>query len=70
MTTVSNLLTGAEINYSLPPIEAVKVAYLQYTKGDWNTWTYDAYDWKDTPVCVGELTVRVGDWAAWLKERA
>lgn len=60
MTVVTNLRTGEERTYSLPPREAVQAAHRQ-SLGDWNTWSYG-----DFAVVVeeGERTVACGDWAA------
>ncbi len=40
-TTVLDLETLAEYNYSLPPEKAVIAAQRQFGKRDWNTWGYD-----------------------------
>lgn len=49
-------------NYSLPPREAVRNAYAQFEKGDYNTWDYAKYDHL---VEEGLVTVRCGDFSAW-----
>jgi hypothetical protein len=58
MTTVTNLCTLEKKDYSLPPEEAVKVAYLQ-SKGDFNTWDYEN---KEVPLIRGEHSIACGDW--------
>lgn len=41
MTTVRNLATGDEIDYSCDAKTAVVAAHEQFYKKNWNTWTYD-----------------------------
>ena len=41
MTTVVNLATGTEYYFDLPPLQAVKAAYLQ-GQGNYNTWEYES----------------------------
>lgn len=60
-TIVTNAVTGVTLEYCHPPKEAVKLAYLQYTKKNWNTWEYAGID---VPITEGEKTVGCGDWIA------
>lgn len=63
MHTVLNLATGQTVQYfadSLSQQKAVRNAYAQYTRKDWNTWTYSKYD---ALVIEGEYTYLRGDWS-------
>jgi hypothetical protein len=44
MSQVFDMNRGVWIQYSLSPRDAVVAAYEQFTKGNWNTWTYKAPD--------------------------
>jgi hypothetical protein len=48
-------------NYSLGPREAVRAAYAQFEKKDWNTWDYAKYD---SLVVEGEFTFSCGNFVA------
>lgn len=61
ITKVTNVITGEEVTYCHPPRKAVKLAYLQYTLKNWNTWEYETID---VPIKEGEKTVGCGDWIA------
>lgn len=63
-TEVLNLATGEVIVYTLPPEGAVKVAFLQFTMKDFNTWNYDK---RDVPLVHGKRTVICGDFGALIK---
>lgn len=52
---------GWEAHYDLPPREAVRAAYSQFVKDDWNTWDYVKYD---SLVVEGHFTVSCGDYVA------
>lgn len=52
-------------NFSLPPREAVRNAYAQFAKKDFETWNYAKYD---DLVLEGKTTVSCGHFVAW-KER-
>lgn len=41
LTRVLELPTGIYLFYTLPPAQAVRCAYAQFGKGDYNTWDYD-----------------------------
>jgi predicted nucleic acid-binding protein len=62
-TMVFNLATGEEVYYSLPPEDAVIVAYLQHEKGDYNTWDYDLEAYRPQ-IVKGQWSVSMGNWAA------
>lgn len=66
-TVVRNLATGDkwEAVYDLPPREAVRNAYAQYGRGDYNTWDYAKR--YDHLVVEGNFTFACGDFCA-LKE--
>lgn len=63
-TTVFNLSTTEEREYSLSPKEAVKAAYLQ-DKGNWNTWEYDGID---VTIEESDKVVACYNWAAIKRE--
>jgi hypothetical protein len=65
MTTVTNLATGKEQVFSLPPRQAVVNAWYQ-SKNNWNTWQYN---YEAAPVIEGDKTVACGDFCAF-KEAA
>ena len=44
MTSVLDLNTGTFTDYTLSPWEAVRAAYAQREKHNFNTWTYAQYD--------------------------
>ena len=48
-------------NYSLTPREAVRNAYAQFEKKDYNTWDYAKYD---SLVVEGEFTFSCGSYVA------
>lgn len=63
-TTVRNRMTGDgwQVVYTLPPREAVRSAYAQFGRGDYNTWDYAKYD----HLVVDSLfTVSCGTFFAW-----
>lgn len=62
MTTVTNLKTGDEQTFSLPPDEAV-VAAREQEKGNVNTWEYPK-PVEHPEVEYGRFTVTCGDWCA------
>jgi hypothetical protein len=43
-TTVFNLWTGQESVYTLCPFDAVRAAYAQVERSDFNTWNYHNYN--------------------------
>jgi hypothetical protein len=61
MTTVTNMETGQELTYTLPPKKAVINAWYQ-GQGNWNTWDYD---YEIAPVIEGAKTLTCGDWYVW-----
>ena len=60
MTKVENLYTGEARFYTLPPMEAVRAAWLQ-ARGNFNTWSYGN---ARVPIEVGKHTIAAGDWCA------
>lgn len=63
ITVVTNLATGEELAYSLPPSEAVVAAFERQTRGNKSTWTYCKPC--DHPAFrEGKASVACGDWAA------
>lgn len=48
--------------YDLPPQVAVRNAYAQFGKGDYNTWDYAKYD---SLVVENKFSFSCGDYAAW-----
>lgn len=63
MTAVMNLSTGEIIgSYSLPPELAVRNAWLQNERNDFNTWDYEKA--KYPTIYHGKLTVSCGDYCA------
>lgn len=48
--------------YDLPPREAVRNAYAQFGKGDFETWNYAQYD---SLVVENRFSFGCGDFAAW-----
>jgi hypothetical protein len=62
-TEVFNLSTGKYALYDADPATAVKLAYLQFEKGDFNTYDYDL---DSVEVTYGEHTVSCGDYCAFL----
>lgn len=63
-TTVFNLTTGQEVEYNLPPVDAVRNAYLQFDKRNGNTWTYKNIQ---VPLQYGKYSVACGSWCALLQ---
>jgi len=61
-TMVVNLATGAEYLYTLPPEEAVRIAYMQHALGDFNWWNID--ESKLPKVVEGRYTYACGDYCA------
>jgi hypothetical protein len=61
-TTVINLSTGDEMVYCLPAKEAVKNAFWQFERKNYNTWEYP-----ELQVVEGKYSYSCGDYAA-LKE--
>jgi hypothetical protein len=62
MTEVRNDKTGDKLIYSLPPEEAVRVAYIQYVLGRWDTWNYSNIS---TPNVEHKgVTISCGDFVA------
>jgi hypothetical protein len=64
MTKVTNLGDGREVFYTLRPVDAVRAAWLAFTRRDKNTWDYDKHE---VPVVYGRVTVCAGDWCALLR---
>lgn len=65
MIDVMNLCTAQVITYDTDdPIHAVKLAYVQYTQGNFSTWQYSAILPTLNTYDGGGLTVCCGDWAA------
>jgi len=60
LTPVLNLSTGDEVFFSLPPLEALKSAWLQFEKRDNNTWDYKT---RHLTVILGNRTAGIGNWA-------
>lgn len=60
-TVVTNMRTGEELHYSLPPREAVIAAYA-YGRRDGSTWTYQ--ERYGRLVEMGQHFFFAGDWAA------
>lgn len=65
-TNVIDLRTGTVYLYNLPPEDAVRVAFLQQDKKDYNTWNYSQ---KKVPVRRGKHTVACGNFAAFVDQR-
>lgn len=62
MTTVINLKTGEEYEYTLPPRQAVLVAWFQHTKKDYNWWDYSI---RRKPLIInGKFSWLCDDWCA------
>lgn len=61
-TSVYNLDDNVEINYSLRPHEALRSAYEQFDRKNWNTWEYKTlreYPFK----LVNNRTLILGKWS-------
>ncbi len=56
-----DLRTGETRSYYLSAREAVKAAYLQFEKQNYNTWEYDSIE---VPIVYGKHTVACGDYTA------
>lgn len=67
MTMVLNLATGDVIIYDAPPETAVRLAFAQFYRKDFNTWEYKRYLHK-IPIRRGKHSVSCGDFAAMLEE--
>jgi hypothetical protein len=68
MTKVINMETGVKYIYSLPPEKAVRVAYIQYVLGRWDTWNYSNNSNIPTPsIKRGRVTISCGDFVAFFK---
>lgn len=65
MTTVMNLDTGDVIVYDAPPETAVRLAFVQFYKKDFNTWEYKRYIHK-IPIKRGRYSVACHNFAALL----
>jgi hypothetical protein len=63
---VFNLATGEEriYDWTLTPVQAVRNAWLQTVRGDFNTWDYENRTL--LPMRVTGRTVSCGDWVALL----
>ncbi|WP_018234366.1 hypothetical protein [Thioalkalivibrio thiocyanodenitrificans] len=59
ITRVINMSTEQELSYSLPPEKAVVCAHEQYSRRNWNTWSYD---FSKARASVSGRTVSCGDW--------
>jgi hypothetical protein len=57
---VRNSSDNSRVEYnSITPREAVRNAFAQYTRRDWNAWDYAKYD---DLVIEGELFLHCGNW--------
>lgn len=65
-TNVIDLRTGTVYLYNLPPEDAVRAAFLQQDKKDYNAWDYPQ---KKVPIRRGKYTVACGDFAAFVDQR-
>lgn len=62
MTKAYNMREAIELEFSLPPREAVIAAYAQYNLNDYNTWDYENKYGKE--VEVGNWFFYCHDWSA------